>query len=227
MDLDELKKDWQARDAILTEQLRINNQLLRATYLNQHATELRRSGRLGWFYWLLFTFTVVALGSFIVDHIDEPKFFIPALLIQIWVIVMNACEIYQHEALKRVDFSMPVLALQSQLEKIRQRRLRIFKWSFLTGQIIWWIPLAIVLFQGLLGVDLYEVNDFMPRFMLLNVVGGIAAIPVILSASDFIGRRFGHLSALKRIVDNLSGRDMQESMNFLHRLQDFEQQLRS
>jgi len=223
MELDELKKDWQARDALLTEQLRVNNQLLRATYVDSHATGLRRTNRLNWFYWLILTLTLLALGSFIADNIDQPKFFIPALLIQLWVVIMNGCEIYQQQAVKHLDFSAPVLILQGQLEKIRQRRLRMFKWGFLTGQIVWWIPLAIVLLQGLFDVDLYEVNDFMPRFMLLNVVGGIVAIPVMLTASDFIYRRFGHVSALKRIIDSLSGRDMQESLNFINRLQEFEQ----
>jgi len=222
MDLDELKKEWQARDDALTEQLRVNNQLMRASFLNQQESTLRGTSKLGWFYWLTFVTVVLALGSFIAAHVGEPKFLIPALFIQIWVIVMNVFEVVLDQAIKQLDFSAPVLRLQGQLEKIRQQRLRLFKWGFLTGQIVWWIPLVIVLFEGLFNVDLYEVNDFMPRIMLLNVVGGVAAIPILLGASDFIAHRFGHVHALKRLLASLTGQDIQESLRFLNRLQEFD-----
>ena len=208
------------RDAKLTEKLRTNSQLLLATQVERHVDQIRRLGGPDLLYWLAFTVTVAALGCFIADRVDEPKFLIPAVLLQIWVIVMHASHLYLRHALLRLDFSSPLLTLQTQLETIRQKRLRRFKWGLLTGQIVWWVPLFIVLFKGLADVDLYTVSGFMPQFMLINVFAGLLFIPVSLTVSRMIFGRFGTSSILQRVLDSVSGRDVQASLAFLKRLRE-------
>jgi hypothetical protein len=224
MELEDLRKEWQQRDAQLTEQLRIHNQYLRSTLIDKHLAGIKRLDGMGWLYWIPFIFTVVVLGRFIADNIYEPKFFIPAVLLQIWVIAMHASQLYLRDALQKLDFGAPVVTVQKQLEAIRQKRLTRFKWGFLTGQIVWWIPLFIIAFKGLFGVDLYQVNDFMPRFMLVNVIAGVAFIPASLVVVRQISTRFQHTRLVKRIVDSLSGQDIEASQAFLSRVQEFEGQ---
>lgn len=222
MELEDLRAEWQMRDALLTKQLDSNNQLLRASMFDRHADEIRRLDPLGWAYWGSFLMTMILLGSFIAENIGEPRFLIPALVLEIWVIVMHATHVYLRDALRKVNFGDPVVAVQQQLESIRQKRLTQFKWGFLTGQVVWWIPFVIVVFRGLFQVDLYTVNDFMPQFMLTNVLIGLAVIPVLLVVTRYVVNRFQHMSVLNKVLNSLSGRDIQASMAFVKRLVDLE-----
>lgn len=222
MDLEQLKDEWQRRDLQFSRQLDHVNAQLRDALLARHAEQVVRLNDYGWIYWLAFLFTVLCLGTFIADHIDQPRFVIPAALLQIWTIAMHATHMFYRHALLRLDYNLPIVTLQRQIAHIRNRRLRQFKWGFLTGQILWWVPFCIVLAKGMLGIDLYAINDFMPGFMLANVVGGLVAIPLLLVAARAMGDRFGNTSPVRRLVDSLSGRDLQASQQFLARLAAFE-----
>ncbi len=219
--LDDLKTEWMARDRQLETQLRMNTLLLRETLLDKHSANLG-SATVGNVFQILFTIPFLALfGWVIARHIDEPAFLLPALLLQAWTVVMLALSIHQRSQLRDLDYGRPVLELQSQIEQIKIARLNTFKWAFLTGQLLWWIPFVLVLFKGLLDVNLYTASAFMPTFIAWNIAFGVAFIPVALWASKQLAGRLGASPRFQKFTDGIAGSDVAVAREFLEKLARF------
>ena len=221
--LDDLKSEWLARDRQLETSLRMNTMLLREALLEKLGAKLGRASA-GNVFQILFSIPFLAFfGWFIAHHIDQPAFLIPALLLQVWTVVMLALSIHQRIELRDLDYSRPVLALQGEIEKIKIARLSTFKWAFLTGQLLWWAPFILVLFKGLLGVDLYTISAFMPQFIAWNIAFGVAFIPFTLWASKLLVGRIGGSPRFQKFTDGIAGSDVAVARRFLAKLARFEQ----
>lgn len=206
--LDDLKTEWMARDRQWETQLRMNTLMLRDTILEKHSAHLGRATS-GNVLQILFSIPFLAFfGWFIARHIDQPAFLLPAVLLQAWTVAMLALNIHQRSQLRGLDYGRPVLELQSQIEQIKIARLNTFKWAFLTGQLLWWIPFVLVLFKGLLGVNLYTVSAFMPTFIAWNIAFGVAFIPFALWASKQLAGRLGKSPRFQKFTDGIAGRDV-------------------
>jgi hypothetical protein len=132
--------------------------------------------------------------------------------------------IRNRKAVRDLDYGMPLVTLQAKVEGLKMERVRAFKWAFLTGQVVWSMPFLIVLFEGLFGVDLYSVSDFMPRFIAWNVIGGIAFIPIAIVASRKLGGHLQRNTLFARFTDAIAGRDVVAAREFLARLERFERE---
>lgn len=223
MNLDMLRTEWAARDEKLESALRLNTRRLRESFLETNRAEIGRLIPFGGFEIAVWVGTLAALGLFMANHVGEMRFFVPALLIHVWTLVTGVVGLRQRTAMRALDYSQPTLATQRQLEALRIDRIRTFKWAFLTGQIVWWVPLTIVLFQGLLGVDLYA-SEFLRKFMAINVAAGVLFIPFAIWASKRIAGRFGNSGALARLADAIAGRDISAARDFLEKLARFEKE---
>ena len=216
--LDDLKTEWMARDGQLETQLRMNTLLLRDTLLQKHSGKLGRPTA-GNVLQILFSIPFLAFfGWFIARHIDQPTFLVPAVLLQIWTVVMLALTMHQRSQLRGLDYGRPVLELQSQIEQIKIARLNTFKWAFLTGQLLWWIPFVLVLFKGLLGVNLTTTSAFMPTFIACNIAFGVAFIPFALWASKQLAGSLGGSPRLQKFTDKIAGSDVVVARAFLGKL---------
>src|SRR5664279_3737430 len=178
MELEDLRIEWAARDRALEAAIRLNTAMLRESWLQTQRTRIQRLGPLGPFSILVWILTGLLLALFLVHHIGEPKFLLPALALQTWVVVFGVAGVRQWQALRRLDLGGPLIRLQTELETLRIRRLRAFKWSLLTGQVVWWVPFLIVTVKGVLGVNLYTLSPWMREFLFWNVLGGLAFIPL-------------------------------------------------
>ena len=223
MNLDDLKNAWAARDKKLEESIRLNTRLLRESFLDKHRESIRKRGPFGAFEMGVWIASVILLGAFLAAHYGEMKFFIPALFLDGWVIVMGILGIRQRMALHEIDYGQPLLAVQKQFETLKIARMRTFQWAFLTGQVLWWIPFTIVLFKGMLGVDLYSVNAFMPWFIACNIVGGLLFIPLAIWGSRRLAPRLQRSTVFQRLTDRVAGRDIAAARTFLKELARFEQ----
>ncbi len=223
MDLDDLKADWARRDQMLIDSINLNAALVREALTEQQWERLRRRGALSGIGLLAWIALLVGFGAFLFDHFGDWKFFGPALLLDAWTIVMGIVTIREREALRAVDFGLPPTEIQQRLATLRIERARTFQWAFLTGQVVWWIPFVIVLFKGLLGVDLFTVSDFMPKFMAMNVLGGLIFIPLALVAARFVRPLLAGSSFSRFAIDALTGRDMAEARALAERVARFEQ----
>lgn len=219
--LDDLKTEWMARDRQLENQLRMNTLMLRDTLLDKHSTNLGSATR-GNVFQIPITIPFLAFfGWFIARHLGEPAFLLPAVLLQAWTVVMLALNIHQRSQLRNLDYGRPVLELQIQVAQIKIARLNTFKWAFLTGQLLWWIPFVLVLSKGLLGVNLYTVSTFMPTFIAWNIAFGVAFIPFALWASKLLSGRLGASRRFQQFTDGIAGNDVVVAREFLLKLEGF------
>ena len=219
--LDDLKNEWLARDRQLETSLRMNTLLLREALLEKHSTRVGRAAAGNLFQILLSIPFLAFFVWFIACHLDQPAFLIPAVLLQAWTVVMLALTIQQRDALRDLDYSRPVVALQGEIEQIKIARLITFKWAFLTGQLLWWIPFVLVVFKAL-GVDLYTVSAFMPRFIAWNIAFGVAFIPLAMWGSRLLVGRLGGSPRFQRFTDGVAGSDIAVARGFLAKLALFE-----
>lgn len=224
VNLEQLREEWAARDEELGKAIRLNTWLARDAWLEKQRAGLARLGPLNWFERATWIVTLVLLGAFLANHYDDMKFFIPALLLQAWTLATGIAGIRQRQAMRELDLGEPLVALQKKFETLKLQRLQTLKWSFLTGQVLWWVPFVIVLLKGAFGVDLYALSDFMPRFMAWNIAAGLLFIPFALWLTDRYGATLRRTKLGERFTDMLAGADIAAARAFLERLSRFERE---
>jgi hypothetical protein len=134
--------------------------------------------------------------------------------------------IRQRQAMRELDLGEPLVALQRKRETLKLQRLRAFRWAFLTGQVVWSVPFVIVLFKGVLGVNLHAASDFMPRFFAWKIAAGLLFIPFALWLTDRYGAILRRTKWGERFTDMLAGADIAAARAFLDRLARFENEAR-
>jgi uncharacterized membrane protein HdeD (DUF308 family) len=162
---------------------------------------------------------LVLLGHFLGTHANQPALFVTALIIAIWLIATGVAQVRQQQALRNLDFGLPVLELQARLESLRIARIRAFNIALLTGQIVWWIPLVVVV-AGAIGVNLF----LSPRFRSYaawNLAFGVAVIPLAIGLSRRYGERLSRSSIGRRIADSIAGRDIAVAREVVEKLRRF------
>ncbi len=218
----EIRREWRDRDQKLDAAIQLNNQLLRQTLIDKKLVEIKKIGFASALELVAWIPCVILFGVFNAQHFLDWKFFIPGLLLQIWVTVMPIISLRQRASLQAVDFSQPVVALQREIATLRMHRVMAFKWAFLVGQVIWWVPFIVVFFKGILGVNLYAQSDWLNYFMIVNIAVGVALIPIFIWLAQGISPRLQNASWFQKLIDGIAGRDMQAAKEFLHKLESFE-----
>jgi hypothetical protein len=221
IELEDLRAEWAERDRSLAESVRVHSRLLHDAEIKSRLEAVRRHNAMrgpGLWVWIA---CLVGLGMFLAHHFGDWKFFAPAAALDVWTIVTGVVTLRERIALDNVDFTRPPGEAQRELARLRISRARTLKWALLTGQVVWWIPFAIVVFEGLFGVDLYSVSSFMPTFMAINIVLGLAFIPFALVAGRFIGPALVGHRVSNWVLDVMSGRDLSEAMALAPRLEAF------
>ena len=156
LDLDEVRQKWAEQDRKLNMNLRLNRQLLLATNLKHVQSPLRRMVFLLGLEAAIGLVVAIILGGFIYDNRDAVRFVVPAAALHVWVIASIAASIRMMVMALQIDYDRPIAVIQKQLEELRVTRIRATQWALLTGQLVWWMPFAIVAFRGFFGVDLYR-----------------------------------------------------------------------
>ena len=222
MELDALKQKWAEQDRKLDVILRLNQQLLLASKMNRVRSPLRRFAFLVGLGALMGLIGPMLLGQFIYEHWAEPRFLLPALVLHIWVIASLAASIRQIVMALQIDYDKPVAAIQKQLESLRVLRIRTTQWALLTGQVVWWIPFLIVALKGCFDVDAYEILS--TGYLLANVAGGLALIPLAIWVSRKFGARTGRSPVMQWLMRELAGYNLNAATGFLATLSAFERE---
>lgn len=220
--LNDLRREWRERDEKLGAALQLNNQLLRQSLLDKNRAEIKKIGFASTFELMSWIPCIILFGIFNAQHFLDWKFFIPGVLLQAWVTIMPVISLRQRAALQAVDFGQPVIALQREIATLKMRRVVTFKWAFLLGQIIWWVPFVIVFFKGVFGVNLYAQSDWLNHFMAWNIAVGVVLIPILIWLAKHISPRLQNANWFQKLIDEIAGRDMQTAKEFLRKLESFE-----
>lgn len=221
MDLDDLKQRWEEADRKLDASLRLSTRLLRESALGKAA---RATSRLSWLLLpelLLNLGLVVWLGSFIADHFAQARFSIPAVALDLGAIALLIAQGHQWVALRGIDYSAPVVAIQKELGRLRLQELRVFKWVMVTAPLAW-TPLLIVSIKGLLGLDAYVL--FSGAWLAANVAFGVAVLLLAVWISRRYAERMERSPWIQRLMRNLSGYNLSAAAGFLSSLARFEEE---
>ena len=215
-DLDEMKEVWTAYDEKLS--IRLNRELLKTATLSKAHSAAQR---LGWALGLeavMWFAIVVSLGSFISSHFAVVRLSLCAAALDVYAIGMLAATIRQIVALRQIDYSGPVTAIQKQLAMLRVLRIRITQRALLGGTVVW-APFIIVAVRAFLGVDM--VNSLW-LWLWANVAFGLCLVPLALWLSKTFGERMGRFPFIQRVMNDLAGRNLNAASEFIAKLSGFE-----
>lgn len=219
MNLDDLQTHWAEYDRKLDLSLRLNMRLVRESILQKADTSLRRLSLLIAIETAINFVAVAWLGSFAAEHFRSPELLIPAVILDVVAIVLLAVGIRQVIALRTIDYSEPVLAIQKRVETLRIERMRITKWILILAPLLW-IPLLVVMVQGLFGVSFFEVLPI--RWIATNVIFGLVVIPLMIFLSDRYADRMQRSPIVQRLMNDIAGRNLNAATAHLAELREFE-----
>jgi hypothetical protein len=217
MELEEIKALWAQSNRKLEASMRLNAVLLQEWNLRQTDTSLKRLARGIRFELIMNVIAVVLLGAFAANHVREPQFLVPAILLDVYAIALVAAAGRQLGAIGAVDYDEPVVAIQRKLEELRLMRIRTTLWTLLYAPFMW-LPLAIVALRAFFGVDLYAAGW---GWLAANALFGLAVIPVAIFLAKRYGDRLAAYSPLRALADTIAGRDLAEALDSLGAIRRF------
>ena len=218
MELDELKSRWQEQDRKLDDCLRLNQRLLRESLLGKADTALRRLSRLLWFELVVNVAGAILVGSFIGDHVTEPRYLIPAIALQlglIAVIVAGACQL---ATIAGIDYAAPIVEIQCRLETLWLQRIRTMQWILILSPLAW-TPLLIVGFKWLLNVDVYSACG--TPFVVWNLLFGLLVLVLAVWISRTFANRMDRSPVIQRLLQDLGGQNLAAARTFVKSVSEF------
>jgi bacteriorhodopsin len=213
MKIDALRDELRASEARAEKAIRVDAAKLRSTSF----TALSAMHRLSAVLWVELALNVVGvlwLVRFLASHLGEPRFLIAAAVLQGAALAHVVVSVHQLTTLRRLDFGGPVVTIQTGLERLRLGRIRLVKWTLLLGPLLW-IPLLMVMLEGLFGID----TDAADRTWLVgNVLFGLAFIPAMLWVSKRFADRFEGSPLVRRVLRDIAGRNLASALGALDEL---------
>jgi hypothetical protein len=220
-DLDEMKVKWAEHDQKLDESIRLNWQLMNAANLNAARSTLQRMTRFLVLEALVWLVIVIALGSFIHGHMAALRFALPGFALDLFAISMLAATIRQVVAARQIKYGRPIITIQKLIESLRVQRIRMIQWGLLAGAVIW-APFAIVTSKVLFGIGSYNT-----AWLWVNVLFGLALIPLTFWLSKKFGDRMSRSPFIQRLMKDIAGDNLSAAEALAARLSDFEGEKRA
>lgn len=219
MELDDIKKQFEQLDGKLSVALRLNHRVLDHSILDKADRALRRLGWALGIELVLGIVTVLLTGSFVADHVREPRFLVPGLVLHLFVIAQIAMLVRHAVATRQIDFGAPIVEIQRRIEALRVSMIRTTMGTFLLSPLLW-PPLLIVALEGLFGVDAYAVLG--APYLAANLAFGLAVIAVGVLVSRRFADRLSGSPVVRRLMRDLAGTNLAAAQGFLDSLSRFE-----
>jgi len=219
MELDDIKRHLGHLDGKLDATLRLNRRVLDQRILDKVDKALRRLGWALGIELVLGTVTALLTGSFVADHVREPRFLVPGLVLHIFVIAQIGMLVRHAVATRQIDFGAPIVEIQRRIETLRVSMIRTTVWTFLLAPLLW-PPLLIVALKGVLGIDAYAVLG--ATYLSANVALGLAVIAIGLLVSRLFADRLSGSPFVRRLMRDLAGTNLAAAQGFLASLSRFE-----
>jgi hypothetical protein len=156
MELDELKSAWTQYDKKLTENLKLNEELIRKMNLNNSKKELQKpliSELVGIIILPLF---ILYVGVSSIRYIDEPKYCIPGFISLAIGLVYMTFGIYRANRFLNIDYySSSALKMQMDIAKLKKLVLHLRKYELLLIP-IFVISILPILYKAIHNIDIYQ-----------------------------------------------------------------------
>jgi hypothetical protein len=215
---EEMEAAWKAQSAKLDQVTLLLADQLRRENVSRVQAPLRSLIVSLWLEIALSAAGMLLMGSFLANHVTLARFVWPAALMDVWFGATLIAAIHQLLAARKINYDEPIAGVQQQLGRLRILRFRTFRWLFLTGQIVWWMPFLITSLEMVFGVDAYRYLT--PGFIMANILAGLALIPLLLQV--FKRFRFAaKASWYERLADVIAGQSLAEAQRQAHIIADF------
>ncbi|HLY01502.1 MAG TPA: hypothetical protein VKR56_03295 [Candidatus Cybelea sp.] len=218
MELEELKSQWNQSNRKLEASTRLNTLLFAQWNLRKADTSLNQLARRITFDLVVNLIGIVLLGWFAADHAGEPRFIVPAALLDLYAIALLVAGARHLFEVRSLDYDEPVVAIQSRLQRFRLARIRATMWTLLFAPLMW-VPLLIVASRGLFGVDLYAAAS--PAWLAANAIFGLAVIPLAIAVAKRYGSRLARATPMRFLADEIAGRSLAAALDDLAAIRRF------
>jgi hypothetical protein len=104
--------------------------------------------------------------------------------------------------LRQLTFDHPTEQLRERLDALQARQVSVAKWQLLTSALLWF-PVLIVPLKGVFGIDILAA--LAPSVIWVNLLLGVALIPVGLLIANWMMRRWGTTPAMRLLTDMAGG----------------------
>ncbi|MFA6957130.1 MAG: hypothetical protein WC538_14775 [Thermoanaerobaculia bacterium] len=228
MNIEDMKAAWAEHDRKLDSMLQLNLATLRDMRVNTARWSLRRLASGVVIELAITVLALLLLGNFISLHLDEPRFFVPALVVHLSAIALAGSCALQVAMIGSLDYAGPVVSVQKELGKLRILRVRTTKWTFILACVLW-APILVVVARGAIGVDLYMIASAVNRadanfydWLVANVLFGAAVAIALLWISRRFPARFASSPIVKSFMDDIAGRSLTAAVESLESITTFE-----
>lgn len=203
LDLDALRGRWAGQGRALEAGLHVDAAALRVAIARRTRTGRRRqigavAARL-----VADGLLLVVLAVYASARLAEPHWLLMAIGVAAPVVAHFAAGFAQLRELHALDVTGPVPAAMAALARLRALRLRLARMIVVLSLLLWW-PMLMLLADGLLGIDLFDVVH--PSVVWTNVLAGAVFAPLAGGLLRWIGRRYGARPGMRAILDDTAGR---------------------
>jgi len=215
---EEMESAWKTQSAKLNQATLLLTDQMRRDRISRIQTPLRRLIASQWGQIALCAVGMLIMGDFVAENIAQTRYVWPALLLDIWLCATLIAAIRQLLAANRVNYDTPISGVQEQLAALRILRLKTFRWLFLSGQVVWWMPFLITSLKMFFGVDAYRFLS--PQFIWMNMLVGLVLIPLL----PLLMRRIrfaSHGSWYGRLCDVIAGESLADAQRQARAFADF------
>ncbi|GAB4448374.1 MAG: hypothetical protein OHK0015_53080 [Chloroflexi bacterium OHK40] len=218
MSLETLQRRWDEFDQKLDERLRRQDGFLRRLYLQSVQAPLRRRSWAVGAEVALNVAVLLLLGSFLFHHLAALPFLLPGLGLYLFALWQLVASVRQLVALRTLDYSSPLVALQQRLARLRVQSLTQLLWTVALSPLLW--PLLVIVgLKGLLGLDAYAVLGL--PWLGVNLLLGLVFVPLAVGLARLLGRRFESSPKFQRLLGDLAGRSLLEAREALEVVEAF------
>ena len=215
---EEMEAAWKAQSAKLDQVNLLLVDQLRGKSVSRVKAPLRSLIVSLWLEIALSATGMLLMGSFLAEHVTQARFVWPAALMDVWFGATLIAAIRQLLTATKINYDEPIASVQQKLGRLRILRLKTFRWLFLTGQIVWWMPFLITSLKMVFGVDAYRYLT--PGFIMANMLAGLALIPLVLQVLKTF-RFAANASWYERLADIIAGRSLAEAQRQAQIVADF------
>ncbi len=217
-ELDDLKSTWQTLNRNLERQHALAIDQFREKKLTRFQAGFRRLVIGQIIQIICGGFLALIAGSFWVNHLGVVHLMVYGLSVHLYAIMLIVFAARDLYLIKHFDYAAPVLVLQKQIAELRAWHLRAGLWFGVAGCFIW-IPLMLMIFQGL-GADVWRRN---PEVVAWFFVSGVVSLGVLYALVAF-SRRPGKEKFAKSLEESSAGGSVKRAQSLLEEIARFERE---
>jgi hypothetical protein len=204
-------------DSRLAEHQTLHISTLRGSKLREARGALHSFERGQWVQIVAGIIVMVVFGPFWVDHRATLHLLAPGLAMHVYGLLMVLAAARSLTLVHRVDYSEPVVQIQTRLAELGVWRARIEQPLFAVLGCFIWIPMLLVLFDAL-GADVWARA---PQVVYWYVVSGFVCLAVLYGITWRL-RTSGSERARRAIENSFLGKSIRTAQKELEEIADYE-----